>query len=80
MDIDERHSPIEDTNDANRRVLEFDGKELNVPSAAFVVPSQDSDGAGCNPRLIGTTAAFNPPHPPESVGAEKAHRMARWEN
>jgi hypothetical protein len=32
-----------------------------------------------SPRHVETVTAFNPPRPPESVGAKKRHRMLRWE-
>lgn len=78
MDVDDL-SATDDPSDANRRILEFDGKELSIPNPAFVAPVQDSSSTP-NPNIVGTISAFDPTRPPESVGAKKAHRMARWES
>jgi hypothetical protein len=32
-----------------------------------------------SPLLVEFVTAFNPPRPPESIGAKKKHRMLRWE-
>jgi hypothetical protein len=32
-----------------------------------------------SPLLVDFVTAFNPPRPPESIGAKKKHRMLRWE-
>jgi hypothetical protein len=32
-----------------------------------------------SPLLVDSVTAFNPPRPPESIGAKKKHRMLRWE-
>jgi hypothetical protein len=59
-----------------------------VPSMAFVAPSASSNGdsssAGSKrdkplPHEVESVTAFNPPRPPESIGAKKKHRMLRWE-
>jgi hypothetical protein len=59
-----------------------------VPSTAFVAPPASSNGDGASagskrdkplPHEIEAVTAFNPPRPPESIGAKKKHRMLRWE-
>jgi hypothetical protein len=59
-----------------------------VPSMAFVAPPASSNGdntsAGSKrdkplPHEVESVTAFNPPRPPESIGAKKKHRMLRWE-
>jgi hypothetical protein len=32
-----------------------------------------------SPFIVESVTAFNPPRPPESIGAKKKHRMLRWE-
>ena len=32
-----------------------------------------------SPLVVNSVTAFNPPRPPESIGAKKKHRMLRWE-
>mmetsp|Transcript_87103 Transcript_87103/g.130623 ORF Transcript_87103/g.130623 Transcript_87103/m.130623 type:complete len:1013 (+) Transcript_87103:200-3238(+) len=32
-----------------------------------------------SPSVVDSVIAFNPPRPPESIGAKKKHRMLRWE-
>jgi len=60
------------------------GVELAIPSTAFVAPpppesSSSAAGKRPSPREVEAVTAFNPPRPPESVGAKKKHRMLRWE-
>jgi hypothetical protein len=59
-----------------------------VPSMAFVAPPASSNGDGASagskrdkplPHEVDSVTAFNPPRPPESIGAKKKHRMLRWE-
>jgi hypothetical protein len=59
-----------------------------VPSMAFVAPPASFNGDGPAggskrekplPHEIEAVTAFNPPRPPESIGAKKKHRMLRWE-
>lgn len=63
---------------------------MRLPSPAFVVapPADSTAAAGAagsytnkrpKPREVEVVAAFNPPRPPESVGAKKKHRLLRWE-
>jgi hypothetical protein len=71
-------------------VVELDNKEFLVPSSAFIAPANGgTDGIGVSSKkakgqarstyVVEALAAFNPPRPPESVGAKKKHRMLRWE-
>ena len=53
--------------------------ELVLPSPAFVAPAPDSGSKRPTPREVEVVVAFNPPRPPESMGAKKKHRMLRWE-
>lgn len=46
-------------------------KATNAPSKG----SKDT----VSPLLVEFVTAFNPPRPPESIGAKKKHRMLRWE-
>ena len=60
------------------------GVELAIPSTAFVAPPPPESSSGAagkrpSPREVEAVTAFNPPRPPESVGAKKKHRMLRWE-
>lgn len=76
------------------KLLELPTRDLIVPSNAFVAPSVSSgDDEGQttsiaalktengvkSPLLVEAITAFNPPRPPESIGAKKKHRMLRWE-
>lgn len=76
------------------KLLELPSRDLVVPSNAFVAPSISSGDDEGNtttiaalktengvksPLLVDSITAFNPPRPPESVGAKKKHRMLRWE-
>jgi hypothetical protein len=88
-------SPSEDgSTDAHTKLLELPTRDLVVPSNAFVAPpaaSGDDEGQTTSisalktqngvksPLLIESVTAFNPPRPPESIGAKKKHRMLRWE-
>jgi hypothetical protein len=71
-------------------VVELDNKEFLVPSSTFIalangdadcigVSSKKAKGRARSPYVVEALAAFNPPRPPESVGAKKKHRMLRWE-
>jgi hypothetical protein len=59
--------------------------DVVVRSTAFVAPPATSNGDGTSkrekplPHEIEAVTAFNPPRPPESIGAKKKHRMLRWE-
>lgn len=75
------------------KLLELPTRDLVVPSNAFVAPPSSGDDEGHttsisvlktengvkSPLLVDSVAAFNPPRPPESIGAKKKHRMLRWE-
>jgi hypothetical protein len=65
---------------------------LPVPSPAFVAPPVETAGKSSSvatattsssvvakPSEVEAITAFNPPRPPESVGAKKKHRLLRWE-
>lgn len=75
-------------------VIELDNKKFPVPSSVFIAPTngdidgiegpvplswKKSKGQARSPYVVESLAAFNPPRPPESVGAKKKHRMLRWE-
>jgi len=95
MDVDEEGgaSPSEDgSTDASRprpKVVELPTRTLNVPSVAFISSDEDVQTTSISalktqngvksPLLVETVTGFNPPRPPESVGAKKKHRMLRWE-
>jgi hypothetical protein len=78
MDEDGGLSPMEDSTDANRRVVTIAGHALPIPSPAFVAPLTEATVPSA--RVVGSVTAFNPPQPPESVSAKYKHRMLRWEN
>lgn len=59
--------------------IEIGDMNLVVPSTAFVSPATDHKSHKSSPREVEAVTAFNPPRPPESVGAKKKHRMLRWE-
>lgn len=76
------------------KLLELPTRDLVVPSNAFVAPpvaAGDDEGQTTSiaalktengvksPLLVESVTAFNPPRPPESIGAKKKHRMLRWE-
>lgn len=59
-----------------------------IPSMAFVAPPASVNGDSAStgskrdkplPHEVESVTAFNPPRPPESIGAKKKHRMLRWE-
>lgn len=77
---------------ASGQVVDLDNKEFPVPSSVFVTngdegidcpaplaSSQKGKDQARSPYMVETLTAFNPPRPPESVGAKKKHRMLRWE-
>lgn len=75
--------------------IEMGSRTMVVPSNAFVAPpgtksTADDDGRTSpmppktqngvqSPLVVESAVAFNPPRPPESIGAKKKHRMLRWE-
>lgn len=73
------------------KTIEMAARDLVVPSNAFLAPAAGGDPQGSSipalktyngiksPLLVEAVTAFNPPRPPESVGAKKKHRMLRWE-
>jgi hypothetical protein len=61
------------------KTIEIGSTTLSIPSSAFVAPSLDNTTKKATPREIDVVVAFNPPRPPESIGAKKKHRMLRWE-
>ena len=61
------------------KTVEIGSTTLNIPSTAFVAPSLESSTKKATPREVDVVVAFNPPRPPESIGAKKKHRMLRWE-
>lgn len=64
---------------ASTKTVDVGSMTLNVPSAAFVAPAAESNVKRSTPREVDFVVAFNPPRPPESIGAKKKHRMLRWE-
>lgn len=90
MDIDDAEgvSPSEDggsdTGRSGTKTLELPTRDLVIPSNAFVAPPEGGSlKSGVNgvqsPGRVEAVTAFNPPRPPESIGAKKKHRMLRWE-
>jgi hypothetical protein len=100
MDLDgeDGASPSEDdrSSDIARSgtSIEFEARDLLLPSNAFVAPagsSSDDENQPLSalkngqkngiqsPFVVESVVAFNPPRPPESIGAKKKHRMLRWE-
>ena len=61
------------------KTVEIGSTTLNIPSLAFVAPSLENGTKKATPREVDVVVAFNPPRPPESIGAKKKHRMLRWE-
>jgi hypothetical protein len=61
------------------KTVEIGSNTLNVPSPAFVTPGFETNTKRSTPREVDVAVAFNPPRPPESIGAKKKHRMLRWE-
>lgn len=60
------------------KTVHLGGIPLGVPSAVFI-PPEITDKKASSPRLVEAITAFNPPRPPESIGAKKKHRLLRWE-
>ena len=94
MDVeDEGTGPSEDerASEAGAPVIELDQREFSVPSKVFVAPKNADGDEGSisstkqpknktgSPFVVEAITAFNPPRPPESVGAKKKHRLLRWE-
>lgn len=93
VDGDEGISQGEDIADAagSGHIVEMRSRDLVLPSKAFVAPpgvKVDEEGRTSpvppkhgvpSPLEVESIAAFNPPRPPESIGAKKKHRMLRWE-
>lgn len=93
VDGDGGVSPSEDISEAPRsgHSVEMRSRDLVIPCQAFVAPpgiKADEDGrtspvppknAVPSPLEVDSVTAFNPPRPPESIGAKKKHRMLRWE-
>ena len=66
----------------NQKTFEVGSHELILPSPVFVAPSEKPSVAATakrSPSHVEAVTAFNPPRPPESIGAKKKHRMLRWE-
>eukprot|EP00934_Nitzschia_sp_Nitz4_P007263 Nitzschia sp. Nitz4//scaffold1_size375055//347246//349737//NITZ4_000338-RA/size375055-augustus-gene-0.736-mRNA-1//-1//CDS//3329541231//7253//frame0 len=83
-----------DTSRSGAKVVPFATRELVLPSNVFVAPEEDPGLVDSNsmqgpathvgnglqpPSKVEAVTAFNPPRPPESIGAKKKHRMLRWE-
>lgn len=77
---------------ASGQVVHLDNKEFSVPSRVFVTNGEEGIDSPVpvvsfkkgkdqarSPYMVEALTAFNPPRPPESVGAKKKHRMLRWE-
>lgn len=66
--------------DAALHVTHVHRHSLALPAVhAFVPPATSDDDVHPSPRRVEAIVAFNPPRPTESVGAVRAHRLARWE-
>lgn len=92
MNDDDASRSEDDRSDIGRAgtsTIEMSSRDLVVPSTAFIAPpatkssdvsaeSQSLNGIQ-SPLLVDNVTAFNPPRPPESIGAKKKHRMLRWE-
>lgn len=67
------------------KTVEIGSSAMVIPSMAFVAPTATTTNGGgsskrkASPKEIEAVTAFNPPRPPESIGAKKKHRMLRWE-
>ncbi|GAX11751.1 hypothetical protein FisN_7Lh130 [Fistulifera solaris] len=67
------------------RTIRLGTTDYSLPSSVFVAPPTEKPQAKDNkiprrsPREVEYVAAFDPPRPPESVGAKKKHRLLRWE-
>ena len=72
-------SAEDDKGNGVTKTIEIGSTTLNIPSSAFVAPALESGTKKATPREVDVVAAFNPPRPPESIGAKKKHRMLRWE-
>lgn len=94
MDVDEEggRSPSDDGSTDARpgtKSVEFASRHLDIPSSAFVSSKEDTQTTSISslktqngiksPLLVDAVSGFDPPRPPESVGAKKKHRMLRWE-
>ena len=85
MDVDDGRaaSPSDDGSDvvdAGTTTIELPSRNLVVPSKAFTAPAKSKGTKdSVSPTLVESVTAFNPPRPPESIGAKKKHRMLRWE-
>lgn len=82
MSEDDRASDILRTGaGAGTRTIPVGATELTIPSPVFLPPaiSNGDTVKKPTPREVEAVTAFNPPRPPESIGAKKKHRMMRWE-
>ncbi|GAX20817.1 hypothetical protein FisN_7Hh130 [Fistulifera solaris] len=67
------------------RTIRLGTTDYSLPSSVFVAPpaekapTKDSKAPRRSPREVEYVTAFDPPRPPESVGAKKKHRLLRWE-
>lgn len=71
----------EDRLAAGTKIFAIGSTDMVLPSPAFVAPSSEAalNSKRPTPREVDVVVAFNPPRPPESMGAKKKHRMLRWE-
>jgi hypothetical protein len=84
---EDRTATLVGISSSSSRTIDIGGGDrsllLNVPSSAFVTPPESGNSSGSHqrstPREVEAVAAFNPPRPPESMGAKKKHRLLRWE-
>jgi len=93
VDGDSGISPSEEISETPRsgHTVEMRSRDLIIPCQAFVAPpgvKADEEGRTSpvqpkngvqSPLEVDSVTAFNPPRPPESIGAKKKHRMLRWE-
>lgn len=94
MNVDGEESDLT-VYDVRTTTIQLSSSEITIPSDSFVAPegviigetegtvvlkeTTKKDAALQSPSVVETVTAFNPPRPPESVGAKKKHRALRWE-
>lgn len=61
------------------RTVEVGTLTFGVPSNTFVPPTVPPALKRPSPRQVDSIVAYNPPRPPESIGAKKEHRLRNWE-
>lgn len=79
QDDDTAMDTADDVDPSVFRTVQAGKLTFGIPSQSFAPPATPTVGKRPSPRQVDSIVAFNPPRPPESIGAKKEHRLRNWE-